>query len=666
MSSRSRATRRGLSALAVAALSTGALLAPTDANASPAPRHAYPGSVPAFVSASNDAGPAAATTVEGEVYLPLRDEAGAQAFANAVSTPGNAMYGDYLTPTQWIAQYAPTVSQFNAVKQYLEQSGATIWATPASREYIVFRMPAPATSSAFGTALHNYRVNGKIVSAPSSAPSLPASVARLVSGISLGSYRASLTTPSYAAPGAGTTTRSTASPQAKTEHKPTYGGPCSNYWDQHEGLMPKAYGQKSFPTYICGYLPDQLRSAGDLNKLILAGNDGTGQTIAITDAYASPTIVQDTNEYMMNVGSPLLLPSQFEQIAPQPSQFVDQALCQYPSGWQTEETIDVQSAHSIAPGAKILYSGGFNCGGGLDIAMSTILDRGLANIVSNSWGDQGEDVPLNVVQGEQNLHIQAAGEGIGLYFSSGDSGDESVNLGYTSPDWPASSPFVTAVGGTSEAIAANGSYEFETGWGDILDQVNPKNGKKYTAPLPGNLYGGGGGGGVSALFSEPAYQKGVVPNALARSVDGTPSRVVPDIADLADPYTGFQIGLRPIVNDSTLQTGPFTYETYGGTSLASPIAAAKMALVQQAIGSTIGFANPALYLAARHHPAAYHDVVTPNSTVAISYLSPHSGNLYLNTFDEGLSLDTAPGYDDMTGVGSLIVPALAAYLNNKL
>src|SRR6185437_12275371 len=98
-------------------------------------------------------------------------------------------------------------------------------------------------------------------------------------------------------------------------------------------------------------------------------------------------------------------------------------LCQYPSGWQGEQTLDVESVHALAPGAKILYVGGFNCGGGLDVAMSKILDGGLANIVSNSYGDQGEDVGADVVAGEVNIQLQAAGEGIGLYFSCGDSGD---------------------------------------------------------------------------------------------------------------------------------------------------------------------------------------------------------------------------------------------------
>jgi subtilase family serine protease len=648
-------TRRGLSVLAAALLGTGLLAAPPAGAAPATGRHAYPGSVPSFVSAKADAGPAADTTVEGEVFLPLKDEVGAQSFATAVSTPSNNKYGKYLSPSAWLAKYAPSAADFNAVKQYLVASGETIYATPASREYIVFRGPAAATSAAFGTKLHNYRVSGKLVSAPSTAPSLPASIASKVIGVSLGTGREALTAPAHVAPGAGSTSAKT--PEVKTAAATPA---CSSYYGENTGTLPAAYGKTSFPTFLCGYTPSQLRSAGDLNKQINSGKDGTGQTIAIIDAYASPTIVQDTNDYMRASGSPLL--TRYSQIVPAASDFVDQAACQEPSGWQTEQTIDVQSAHSTAPGANILYVGGFNCGGGLDIAMSKILDKGLSNIVSNSYGNQGEGVPTDVVRGEQNIQLQAAGEGIGLYFSSGDSGDESVNLGYTQPDFPASSPFVTAVGGTSEAINANGSYGFETGWGDLLDKVQDN---AYTSALPGNLYGGGAGGGVSSLFAEPKYQKGIVPNALAKSVDGSPSRVVPDIGDLADPYTGFQIGLRPIVDDTTLQTGAFGYQTWGGTSLASPIAAAKMALVQSVTKSTIGFANPALYQAAASNPASFNDVVPPASTVALYYKSAGSGNTYLVTLNQGLSLATAPGYDDITGVGSLKVPTLAKYLKNN-
>ena len=153
MSSRPSPARRGLSALAVLAVGAGALVAATagtagTADAAPAARHAFPGSVPGFVATAPDAGPSATdTTVEGEVYLSLKDEAGAQAFATAVSTPGNALYGHPLSPAAWISKYSPSRVDLAAVEKYLTDSGLTITAVPTSRQYVVFRGPAPDRKS---------------------------------------------------------------------------------------------------------------------------------------------------------------------------------------------------------------------------------------------------------------------------------------------------------------------------------------------------------------------------------------------------------------------------------------------------------------------------------------------------------------------------------------
>ena len=666
-----RSTRRSIRRLAVVGTVAGTVASVAVAISSPAAaatEKSYPGAVPSWAKHSAQAGaPAADTTVEGEVYLQLKDEAGAQKFATAVSTPGSSKYGKFLSPSKWIAKYAPSQQTLKQVEHYLTSSGYTIYAVPKSREYVVFRGPAAAASTAFGTSLRHYKFRGHTLTGPASTPRLPSSIGKLVAGVSIDNGR-TLTRPSFVRQGSAATAsvkRPAASakvaPKAKPAATPPIAATCSDYYGQHSATVPEANGKTSFPTYLCGYLPAQLRSGYGLNKLINSGNNGQGQTVAITDAFASPTILQDTNDYMRAVGSPLL--TTYKQIVPKPSEFKDEALCGYPSGWQAEQAIDVQSAHSIAPGAHILYVGGFNCGGGLDIAVSKILDGGLANIVSNSWGDYGEAVPDDVIAGEQNQHIQAAGEGIGLYFSSGDNGDEYDNIGYTSPDFPASSPFVTSVGGTSLALDNKGAYMFETGWGSTRDQITP-DGKSYTSPLPGDQFRGGAGGGTSDKFAEPAYQKGVVPASLANaSSDGTPSRVSPDVAALADPYTGFQIAIRPITDDSSLSTGPLEYDTYGGTSLASPITAAQMALAQQLAGRRIGFANPALYQLYKAAPSAFHDVDQFAQPKALVFSSDVSGNSYLVTLDRDTSLTTAPGYDDVTGLGSLKIGTLAQLAN---
>ncbi len=612
--------------------------------ASAADRDSFPGSVPRWATAANDAGVTAAdATLEGEIYLPLRDEAGAAAFATAVSTPGTREYRHFLPPQAWIARYAPKKKDVDTVVDSLTSKGLTISAIPASRQYVVFRGTAAQLGSVFTTSLHDYKYSGHVLAAPSSAPSVPANLTGMVSGVSLDQSKLLTHTDSVKQgdlpSSADALSRQAPAPSAITVK-------CSSYTGEHTVTAPVAYGQTTFDTFGCGYVPSQLRSAYGLDSLAKSGVNGAGQTVAIIDAYASPSILNDVNTYSAALGEPALTASNYSQIVPTPAQFVDQAACGFPSGWQGEQTLDVEAVHGIATGAKILYVGGFNCGGGLDVALSKILDNRLANIVSNSYGNTGEAIPADSLKGAQNLHIQAAGEGIGLYFSSGDSGDEVANLGYASPDFPASSPYVTSVGGTSLGITQAGKIAYETGWGTAGDKINPA-GTAYLSPLPGGFFFGAGGG-TSAVFPAPAYQSGIVPTSLSRGF-----RVSPDIAALADPYTGFSIGIRPIIDETTLAVGDFQRQTYGGTSLASPLTAAQIAIVQQASSTSIGFANPTLYGIDRVLPSAFRDVLPQSPTRALVYTSARSGNSYLISLDQDSTLKTASGYDAVTGLGGV-------------
>lgn len=648
-SSRRRMTTRLAAITATMALSVGGAAA---ANASVTADNAikYPGSVPRWAVSAKDAGTAPAdTTVEGEVYLKLRDAAGARNLAMAVSTPGNRLYRHPASPAAWISKFSPTTSQYQAVVSELTGEGLTITGTPASRLYVVFRGTAEQVNAAFSTTMHIYRQAGTRLAAPAKAPTLPAGVGNLISAVSLDQSRLQ-TRPDLVSPNAvdSGSTAARAKSLAKSQGTATTPPGCSDYWGQKTAKVPPAYGGRtSYPTNICGYNAKQLRAGYNLTGLNAAGLTGAGQTVAITDAYASPTIVSDTNALAAQNGEPALTAGQFKQIVP--SKFYDQKACSYPSGWQGEETLDVQAVHSIAPKSKILYVGGFNCGGGLDMALSTVIDHKLATIVSNSWGDVGEDVPADVLAGQQNIFIQAAGEGIGLYFSSGDNGDESAALKVAEPDFPASDPYVTAVGGTSMGIDKKGKLVVETGWGTAYQRINvaTDGSESYAGPLPG-AFGGGAGGGSSTIFAEPDYQKAIVPKSLSHGM-----RVSPDVSALADPYTGFQIGVSPITDDTTLATGPYENETYGGTSLASPLTAAMVALAQQATHSAIGFANPTLYTLDRYVPSLFRDVVPPKTPVAVQYTSATSGHQFLITMDQDTSLKTTKGYDDVTGMGAI-------------
>jgi subtilase family serine protease len=622
-------------------------------SASAADRTTFAGSKPAWAVTANDAGtPAADTSIEGEVYLPLRNEAAAEALANAVSSPLSPLYRHPVSPDAWISRFSPSKSDSNALVNYLKSQGVTIISVPKSREYVVFRGTADQLNSIFDAALKTYDYGGRQLVAPSIAPSLPTAIGSLVSAVSIDQGRF-LTHPDSIAQGdipapSGPKSFAKQTPSIDT---PVIAAPCSNYIGQFTATVPPAYGKTVVPTNNCGYAPSQFRAAYGLQSLANAHINGAGQTVAIIDAYSSPKIVQDVNTFSANAGEPQLKPGQYSQIVPAASAFADQEACGEPSGWQTEQTLDVESVHGVATGANILYVGGYNCGGGIDIAMSTIVDNKLANIVSNSYSDATEAIPSDVIAGENELYVQAAGEGIGEYFSSGDDGDL-TDLGESpQPSFPTTDPFVTGVGGTSLGIGKTGNIVFETGWGDEFDQIVAGTGGaiSYAEPLPGSIFAGGAGGGTSSIFAEPAYQKGVVPNALSGGF-----RVTPDISADADPYTGYMIGYRPILDDTNpTVVGAYQTVTYGGTSLASPLVAAQIAIVQQATHSAIGFANPTLYGLDRIAPNTFRDVKHANPPLALAYDSKVSGHSWLVTLDTDTSLTTANGYDNVTGIGGL-------------
>lgn len=635
------ATAAVASALGLAAVgASGAAAAPT--NSPPSSSKSFPGSVPSWAGSRANAGiPLTNTTVEGEIYLQLRNEDGAKALATAVSTPGSKQYGQYLTAAQWKAEFAPAQADTDAVVAWIQSQGMVVTGVPESGMYVVFRGTVAQMNAAFQVAEQTYSFHGSSLIGPDRAPTVPGSIAGTVSAVSIDQGR-TLTRPDNVADGAD------AAPSGQVAPVPV-ATPCSHYWDEHEVTVPATTtGATTAPTVLCGYTPGQIQAAYGLGDgVTMNSTAGSGQTVAIIDAYAAPTMLADANQYSALHGLPALTSSTYREVLP--STYYDQALCGQPSGWQGEEALDVEAVHSTAPGANILYMGGWNCAGGLDIAMSKVLDGQLANIVSNSYGYVGEAVPADQLNGEVHQHLQAAAEGIGLYFSSGDSGDEKAALGYTSPDFPASSPYVTSVGGTSLAMDKANNYLWETAWGTTRQQIvkQPDGTLAYGGPLPG-VFQYGAGGGTSAAFDQPAYQSRLVPAALANG-----KRVSPDVSALADVWTGFKIGFSPITNDHSLNTGAYLEERIGGTSLSCPLTAGLMASAQAASHKQIGFANPAVYQAAAARGAAMRDVTAPAVTTNLVRAYPATGLTWMATLGLDTSLTATKGYDDVTGVGSM-------------
>src|SRR5438128_5973374 len=336
-------------------------------------------------------------------------------------------------------------------------------------------------------------------------------------------------------------------------------------------------------------------------------------------------------------------------VAPGTYNHPERGLRQDPQGWYGEETLDVEAVHGMAPGATIVYVGSPNNFQDLDAALNHVVDKQLAQIVTNSYGFDTELLAPGFIKPYEDTILQGVAEGIGIYFSSGDNSDESLVEGYITTDWPASSPYVTSVGGTSLGVGAANNYLFETGWGTTTSSWT---GSAWSPTPPGSwLYGGGGG--VSRVFAEPEYQMGVVPPSVF-AAQGRTGRAVPDIAALGDPNTGYLVG-----ETQTFPNGDVRYDEYriGGTSLSSPLMAGIMAVADQAAGRPHGFANPLLY--GLNRTSAVTDITNPASiiaTVRTNYannVDASAGLLYrLRTMNQTLTLHTTPGWDDVTGIGT--------------
>ena len=335
---------------------------------------------------------------------------------------------------------------------------------------------------------------------------------------------------------------------------------------------------------------------------------GRGQTVAIVDAYASPTMLDDANEFSRVTGNQPFARASTSSSRPSSYSYTSNSECGA-QGWYGEETLDVESVHGMAPDADVHFVAGASClDTDLAAADAEIVNNHLASIVSNSFGEPYDDA---VIQPEWDQIFQAgAAEGIGFFFSSGDSGYEDPAVedpgsDKIQVDYPTSSPWVTSVGGTSLAIGPENNYEWELPWGTLLNPLSAS-GNSWSLPFPPTYgpntppnweYDGSSGGGVSTAYTQPWYQRGVVPYRLSTDVpEGsttTPMRVVPDISALADPSTGMLVGQTTLQPDGT--TYAFSLSRIGGTSVASPTFAGIEADAQQAARHDIGFANPAIY-----------------------------------------------------------------------
>ena len=489
-------------------------------------------------------------------------------------------------------------------------------------------MASRAAEAVFGAQIDVYSVRGQLVRSPATALSVPSQLAGVVDAVvglddSAQFIQLNQVVDKSAPPPAGFRN---APPLAD------YFGQLASTYAFPSGFTADPAGSGTVPWSVKGNTPAQIKSAYGIDP----SATGAGQTVAVIDAYASPTIVSDVNTWSTKRGLPTFKPGQFTQVVAPGTYRRPQNPRQDPQGWSGEETLDIEAVHGMAPAAKIVYVGAPNNYQDLDAALNHVGDRHLAQIVTNSYGFSTEALPPGYIKPYNDTFIQAAAEGIGVYFSSGDNGDETslFGAGNQTPDWPASSPWVTAVGGTALGVGANGQRVVETGWGTSNYKCTGT-----TCTFVSWLYGAGGG--ISKLFPKPSYQASLTSSG----------RAVPDVAALADPQTGLLVG-----QTQTFPDGAY-YDEYriGGTSLASPIFAGLMALADQKAGSPHGFANPYIY----DHASSFTDIGSVKTAVARANFNngvdaTNGISDFLRTFDDytgSPTQHTNAGWDNVTGLG---------------
>lgn len=649
-------------------------------------------SVPAAERAHPAGAVAAKSSVSFDLVLKLRNASGAAALVRAVSSPGSRQFHHYLSDAQWGARFGPTRSSVAKAESWLRANHFTITSLPKDHLFVAARGTALRVERTFGVTLGYYMVTGHKVRLANGALSIPASLSNAITG-AVG-INESVATPGLTQVGA------TKSATPAQEPPPPAGfrnpQPCSKYWGQKtdtadSGSLYAPY-TAPLPYDICGYKPAQLRGAYGLAHSVATGTDGTGVTLAIVDAYDSPTLLSDAQLYFkLNDPAHPLSSSQFTNIPPAT---VDDAGECGGSGWYDEQALDVESSHSMAPGANIQFVGAQDCfDSSLLAAENTAITSG-ASVVSNSWGDTLGDLFEDAASKAafDNTFTLAATTGVSILFSSGDDGDNFADFGLAAPDYPASSPLVTAVGGTSLEVTAARSRLAEYGWSTAKQVLctppaAPPTCGSATTPIGKLAWQAGGGGGTSYTYTQPYYQAPVVPSALALRNEAlfgpVPLRVIPDISMDADANTGMLIGLTQTFPDGVY------YDQFkeGGTSLASPLLAGVIADADQGAGLPLGFLNPVLYKAYLKTPSAFFDVNAPAnpdaaavirvdyantvdatngyivSVRAINYAGPET---YCdgtgNCATRNVTLTSTPGFDSLTGLGS-VGPRFVAILS---
>ncbi len=584
--------------------------------------------------------------ISGTVVLKPRDNAALVRFIAAVTDKNSPVFHQYLPAGAFASQFGPRASSIEAVRAWLRTDGLTVSGVSSDGLLVSFSGTARRVEAAFGTGLERYKLgNGKTGQAATSAVSVPRSIASSVTAV-LG-----LNTLVQLHPVG--LERAPAADRGKIR-------PAATVSFQHPAGSPDACpAAKAAALAFGGLTDDQIAHAYGAFGLYGGDDTGAGQHIALYEL--EPFARSDIRVFDTCYFGKARAAAMMERLHVIPLEGGQ------PTGSGSGEALlDVEDLSAIAPGATInVYEAPSYGENGVDYDpvdnYAAIIDSDQDQIISTSWGlcEQAIQAGQPGLQAAENLLFeQAAAQGMSVFAAAGDNGSDDCNTAETSTpvagqnpvsiDDPGSQPYVVSVGGLTIDSASEPPLEHV--WND-------------------GSTGGGGGGGISQSWTMPSWQRtATVPgialpgsatyaaagkvehefgypanfceSTVAGATASTPCRLVPDVSSQADEFTGAI---------TVYQQAYGGWQTTGGTSSATPIWAAMLALVnasptcrsQAMTRSGIGFVSPLLYAVASN-PAEYKAAFTDVT----------EGNNDIYGLDNGKVFDATPGYDLASGLGS--------------
>ncbi|HEY5366897.1 MAG TPA: protease pro-enzyme activation domain-containing protein, partial [Casimicrobiaceae bacterium] len=535
-----RALPNGLRCAALIVLGMHAMAANAEADAS---RVSLPGHVLPLLAQATPGLAVATRAKDARMSEPLTltvvlrrsNPAGFAAYLEDVYDHGSPNFRHFLSPAQVTERFGPSADDYNAVAGYFADRGFVLSEGSANRMTLTFTGTRAAADAALGVDVKDYTFREHAFFANDTDPSLPAGIASRVEAV-VGLSSLAVPRPTkealkaaYCAAGAWI---------AAVE--PLHDAAGKDWAPSSDALRNKLYIRCMIDQKASGYGADKKV---DPPPPAWQGADGTGQTVGVV---AFDTLVMsDVSDYIQLAGLPANTINHVSNV------HVNGGASAGAS--QDEVLLDVDEIISTAPGTRVVvYDGPF---GGANASFQAIFNKMIGDgvdIISNSWAYCEDQTTLADVQSIDTILQTAAASGISAFTGSGDHGSTCLDGSGNTVHVPASSPHITAVGGSSLSMGPGSTYGSETWWDSSAS----------TPP------GGQGGYGTSGFFTRPAYQDGATVSAM---------RSIPDVVSNADPAKGAQICQA---SAGGCPSGLY----YGGTSKSAPSWAAFAAMLNQSQG----------------------------------------------------------------------------------